>query len=48
MPGVEVRESHAMSGERVQVWCWQLRTVAAEVTEAKVVADHEDDVRTAL
>jgi hypothetical protein len=37
-----------VNGKRVEVRCGQLRAIAAEITEAEIVADHENDVGTAV
>ena len=43
--GMEVREAHAALGDRVDVGRANLATVRAQVREADVVRDHDDDVR---
>lgn len=47
MRGVEVRAAQAIRGHSVEIGCGQFRSVATKIAVAKVVADHEHNIRLA-
>src|SRR6185437_1894288 len=48
MRRIEMSAAQAMGSHRVKVGCWQMRTVAAEIAIAQIIADHQDYIRRAL
>jgi hypothetical protein len=45
--GVKIGEAHAITGQRIQVRCLDLATVRSHIGKTQVIAEDDDDVRSA-